>query len=282
MAPVRASALLIAILGCSRGSSPAQDAATYASVLASAGQDPEGELARCAGLADEATRGDCAAVVAIAAGRRTGDAAAWCDRVPAGKWRDECTFQAAERALTSAGAQDANRLCQDAGQYQADCVIHVWRPQLGRLVNGMGAADFGSRYAAAEQLYQQTVASVGASEGLETMYWLSFFGTGFRASGRVELARCAGLPAEGARRCEQAAAVLVTEPLEGLLRGRGLLSAFCALSPPRSTDVADLLGVAPSAALDAAVAAQQPMICGGGGGPSLSSGLRASPTGGGR
>ena len=145
----------------------------------------------------------------------------------------------------------------------------------------MGAPDFAARYTAAEQLFQQTAGQLGSAEGLESMFWLSFFGTGFHNSGAVDLSRCAPLPAQGQRRCEAAAAVLVTEPLEGLLRSAGQLETFCRLNPPRSADVAAMLGVSPSAALDDALREVQPMLCGGGAGPSLSSGLRTAPSNGG-
>ena len=272
-----ALALLLLAAGCDRAPSAAEDAATYAEVLARAGQDPERELARCAALTDPSMAGDCAAVVAVAAARARGDAGAWCARVPEGKWRDECQFQTAETALVREGAGAALSMCQGTGQFQADCVVHVWRPQLGRIIERMGAADFGARYPMADQLFEQTAAQLGGPEGLESMFWLSFFGTGFRNSGAVDLGRCAPLPAAGQRRCEAAAAVLVTEPLEGLLRQHGQLEAFCQLHPPRATDVAQLLGVAPSTALDQALLEVQPMLCGGGSGPSLSSGLRADP-----
>lgn len=83
-------------------------------------------------------------------------------------------------------------------------------------------------------------------------------------------------PEAGKSRCELTAAVMLTEPLERILRQQGLLQQFCALSPPRAQDVAGLLGVAPSAALDQALVEQQPMLCGAGGAPALSSGLRTS------
>lgn len=278
MPTLRAAALLLAYAACDRPSSPAQDAATYALVLANVGRDPDGDLARCATLSDEALAGDCAAVVAVAAAKQGGDAAAWCARVPAGKWRDECSFQTAEQAFARASPDAAVGLCQQAGAYEADCLVHLWRPQLGRLMEGMGPGELAARYEAADQLYQHTARQARDQEILESMFWLSYFGTGLRAGGPVDPSRCATLPEQGARRCEVAVAVLQTEPLERILRARDQLAAFCALSPPRAQDVAGLLGVVPSAALNQALQDQQPMICGQGG-TALSGGLRTSPGG---
>lgn len=265
----------LAAVACARESDPARDVAIYSEILANAGQDPESELARCAALGDEDLAADCAAVVATAAAHRTGDTG-WCARAPAGKWRDECSFQTAERALSTTGAAAAASLCQQSGAFEADCVVHVWRPQLGNLVQGMGSADFAARYPAAEALYQQTAAQVRDQRALEATFWHSFFGSGFRNAGAIEPERCQGLPEAGQARCELTAAVMLTEPLERILRQQGLLQQFCNLSPPRAQDVAGLLGVAPSAALDQALVEQQPMLCGASGGPALSSGLRTS------
>lgn len=267
--------LSLLLAACAPTPTAAEDVTAYAAIVGEAGQDPRAELERCARLADAGLRGDCAAVVATAAARADGQVQRWCAEVPAGIWRDECLFRGAEGRLTQGGSAPAAALCQQAGSFAEDCMVHVWRPQLGRIVQGMGAEGFAARYPAAEQLYQQTVAQAGASESLERMYWLAFFGSGFQADGRIDLDRCAALPAEGARRCQDAAALMLTEPLEGLLRARGQLATFCASHPPRSLDVAGLLGIPASEALDRALSAQQPMICGTGDArPALGAGLR--------
>ncbi len=274
MRPTRLFASALALAACQREASLAEDAARYSEILAEVGQDPPGALVRCLGLSDEGLRGDCAAVAAVAAARASGDPS-WCQRVPEGRWRDECGFQVAEAALSSQGSGRAASLCQQAGAYAADCLVHVWRPELGRLTNGMGPEQLAARYPSAEQLYARTVSQAGASEALESSFWLAFFGTAFRAAGRVEPARCATLPDPGPRRCQDAIALLQTEPLEGLLRRSGQLQAFCAGDPDVSAS-ARLLGVEPSDALGRALRSQQPMICGAGG-AALGGALRPSP-----
>lgn len=268
---------LLLATACGDPSSPSQDVTTYAEVIASAGQDPERELKRCETLGDAELRADCAAVVAVAAARRDGQVSRWCGRVPEGRWRDECTFQAAESALVTSGSQAAAALCQRSGQFAADCLVHVWQPQLGRITDRMGTQQFGTRYSAADALYQRSLSQVGDTPAFETAFWFSFFGAGFRNGGRVDMGTCEGLPELGRQRCQRAAALLLTEPLEGILRSRGQLQAFCSQSNPDTELAAALLGIQPSEALDQALAAQQPMICGGGGVPALSAGLRTTP-----
>jgi len=63
----------------------------------------------------------------------TEGAAASCARIEAGKWRDECLFQAAEvvplRAeqggLSAPAVQGATHLCLSAGRFRASCVSHL-------------------------------------------------------------------------------------------------------------------------------------------------------------
>lgn len=264
--------LALLLLACDPPSR-ADDMATYADILANAGQDPERELTRCEALGDQNLRGDCAAVVAVAAVKSRGEATRWCARVPEGRWRDECTFQAAEASLRSAGAVSAAGLCQQAGAFQADCVMHLWQPSLTRIVEGMDSGSFAARYDQAEALYQQTASQPGVLADFERRYWLSFFRAGFLADQRVEMRACLPLSVPGRARCEQAAALLLTASLEGALRAAGALSTFCALPKPGAADVASYLGTDPSPALDEAVRAQQPMLCGGGR-PALSGGQR--------
>lgn len=272
--------LSILLLACDgAGRSVAEDMAVYTEVLRTAGQDLEAELARCLALADPDLRGECAGVVALAALRAGGDPERWCAQVPEGKWRSECHFQAAELTLLSRDPAGAAALCQSAGAYRADCVMHLWQPRLSTIVSGMGPAQFGERYPRALQLYTQTASLTGVVADFEQRFWFSFFQAGFQAAGRVDMDACAALDPEGRARCEQAAALLLTAPLEGALRSRGALQRFCGQSAPSSSEIAGWLGTEPSPALDQALREQQPLICGAGRRPALNGGLRTTPPG---
>lgn len=262
---------LLLLTACG-GRSKGEEVSAYSATVASAGQDPASDMRRCLALSDADLRGDCAAVVAqraIAAGR---DPAAWCAQVPEGRWRSECQFQASEAAAQTQGAGAAAGLCQQAGAFQADCLMHLWQLPLSRLVAGMGSDGFGARYAQADALFQEARAVEGMPIDLEQRFWLSYFQSGFSSTGKVDLGACAGLPTQGGQRCEGAGALLLTEGLEGALRGAGRLESFCAGEAPGSAALAELLGVQPSAALDRAVADQQDAICGRGRRPMIRGG----------
>ena len=265
--------LLTLLLACG-GPNKADEVGLYSATVARAGQDPAAEMQTCLGLRDPELRGDCAGVVAITAARAGEDAATWCGQVPEGRWRSECQFQASEAAVQAHDTQDAAGLCDQAGAFQADCLMHLWQLPLTRMVEGMGRDAFAARYAGADRLFEQARAAPGVPADLERRFWLSFFQTGFANSGGVDLSACAALPAQGQQRCETAGALLLTEGLEAALRRDGRLEAFCAAQGPSSADVAGLLGTEPSPALDQAVAEQQGAICGAGRRPMIMGGRR--------
>lgn len=124
----RYALLVVASLAaCDRSPDPVPPAAErvrYLDALAMLPERPEAAIAACAGLGD-ALRGPCV-VAAVEAAPRHAEAAAWCDALPAGTWRDECRFQRAERTGDLAG-------CAEAGAFADDCRLHVWSQGLHRL-----------------------------------------------------------------------------------------------------------------------------------------------------
>lgn len=103
---------LLLLAGC--GPAPS-DPTLYTRALSAA--DGAAGWALCAELADDQDRGDCETAVAARFGYF-----ARCDEVAAGRWRDECWFEAAEaqaragdpvQALTSCGRGGFAKQCQD-------------------------------------------------------------------------------------------------------------------------------------------------------------------------
>jgi len=77
-------------------------------------------MAACLALADGDLAGDCALAVARQASRGAeGEQEAFCPRIPAGPWRDECWFEAAE-ARRRSDPDQAVALCQRAGAFRED------------------------------------------------------------------------------------------------------------------------------------------------------------------
>jgi hypothetical protein len=115
--------------------SPPPRAQVLHDAFTAAQEGGDAAFAGCAALADPDDRGFCE-LTATSATRQKGQPAD-CGRVTAGKWRDECVFEAADIASTVSDPADAVRQCKDAGQYRQDCVRHV-SVQAYRREGGLG------------------------------------------------------------------------------------------------------------------------------------------------
>ena len=111
--------LVLFALACS-SRPPLADPAAYTAALAAVAADPAAGVVRCRALSTEPERVDCigAAAEGLAATDPSG-AAALCDELPDGLWRDECGFQVAESTGDAAH-------CATAGRFAEDCRMHLW------------------------------------------------------------------------------------------------------------------------------------------------------------
>lgn len=87
-------------------------------------QAADGETDACLRIVDDSLRAECLAFVAeslaaadLQAGLRQ------CAAIPAGLWRDECSFLVCDAAAVSVA--DAKRCCADAGRYRNRCLGHA-------------------------------------------------------------------------------------------------------------------------------------------------------------
>lgn len=115
-----ASLCLIAHLWLGCGGGGPSDAEHYAAALGAA------DAARCGRVRAAATRDEClsAVAVALARARNAEGATAACAQLSSGsRWRDECHFSLADELGLVGSA--AVQTCQQAGQYQQDCINHA-------------------------------------------------------------------------------------------------------------------------------------------------------------
>lgn len=109
-------------LGCGSAAPQPSEAALYTQALSGAGLDTEERLALCARLQKPDRQAECIAGVVHASALPEDTR---CDRIPAGRWRDECWFKLAERRGPRLSPEDAAAACVRAGDYMRPCVGHV-------------------------------------------------------------------------------------------------------------------------------------------------------------
>lgn len=119
---VRSGAVVVGTFLAACSGSPSE-AEVFRSAFVAAQVGDEAGLVACAALGSPADRGFCE-LTAVAAARGRG-LPVDCTRISAGKWRDECFFDAADIASNVGDPADAVRQCREAGEFRIDCVRHV-------------------------------------------------------------------------------------------------------------------------------------------------------------
>lgn len=140
---------------------PAADRAAFLEIAALAAPDPDATLPRCAALAHPDLAGECALIVADRASRRDGEPGRWCERVPEGRWRDECAFVAAEHWERGGDVDRAVASCARAGAFADRCVFHLWQRDVLRGQRGLDPTDYAGSVAAGERVYAAWAARIG-------------------------------------------------------------------------------------------------------------------------
>ncbi len=251
---------LILLAACAN--SPADDIGTYARLVGLESPQPA-DLEACGRLADPNLAGDCALALSqrVAAQEKT-SLSEWCDEVPAGVWRYECWFQAAELERRRGREAEAAENCRSSGPFLNDCAQHLWQTRVHRLIQSNGKApDFVGKLARAEQLYGEWAPHLAETSDLETRFWNKYYQNGFESAGRIDLAWCDGLPEAHAPRCLTAARDLVIREMAPNLDRNSAWSAFCAMEKPTSAEVARWFRLTPSEPLDALVQERQALLC---------------------
>ncbi|MBN1336215.1 MAG: hypothetical protein JXB39_09665 [Deltaproteobacteria bacterium] len=239
--------LLAAILwggACSRDPARAQtDRETYVALLRSSDTPIAERMDRCLELADPALRSDCALVTAEAAPRQgAGRIEAWCDRVPAGTWRDECWFQASEQARRAGDWMRALALCRETGPFSTDCRQHLWQLALHASVPPEGPAGFATHLETAREVFERFRPLLAEDPEFEERFWLRWFQEGFEQGLGLDVSACDPLPVRDAARCRLAATHVYRTRLDrSLLTSAPSLAGFCDRATKDPT-VAGVLG----------------------------------------
>lgn len=246
----------LCLLGCSGGSSD-QDRANYTAVLSSP-RPPEDALRRCAEIVDPALAGDCALVVVAQAP----EPGALCESVPAGMWREECWFLAAEATNRSGDALSAAGLCQKSGRFALDCAQHLWQTPVHGLIHGPGAVAFGEVIPKAEALYAAWAPMMVEQTDFEQRFWSKFFGNGFEGQGSpVDLDWCTPLSPARQEACITAGIAYYAREIGPSVERAGGLEAMCALDEPDVAALSVWLTAAPDPRLDSEAARRAVEIC---------------------
>jgi hypothetical protein len=210
----------------------------------------------CAALRDPALAGDCGLVVAQ---RRleSGEAPeAACASVPAGTYRSECWFVAAEAAAARDLDGRAAALCRRAGALNEDCAQHLWQGALHALTRRPGG-DLVALTGSAERLHRRWAGLLAWTTDFDARFWAQAF-QGAALSGGFDPARCGVLTHPAAGRCEAAMVELFSRELAPALARAGV--ELCAL-PPTAEAAAPYLRAAPHPAFGAVVRARQDEVC---------------------
>lgn len=239
----------------------AREIARYEAVIGNADIAPAEGLGRCATLSDPYLAGDCALqVVTVEAHRPNGRPDRWCDRVPAGVWRDECWFVSAESWRRRRDEKRAAALCTKAGVFKNDCGQHLWQNVASRLARG-GPSTFARQLPQAERLYDHWAPMLAASTDFDDRFWLRFYQAGFESVHSVDLSWCDALPADAAKRCVHAGKAWLQREIGPRLDRAHARDTFCALSAPTIADVNSWVAARPDPRLDAVVAERHVALC---------------------
>jgi len=238
----------------------AQDRATYQALVSDRRVEPAAGFQACAQIVDPTLAGDCALHVASVEARRpSGRPARWCGEVPAGVWRDECWFVAAEQANRGGRAQEAADFCQKSQAFVDDCAQHLWQSEVRALVHRQGSRGFAHAIPAAQAVHARWQPLLGEQTDFEQRFWVKFFQNGFEGQGGfVDLAHCdalAALDPVHASRCVDAGVQLYDRDLDPRLSRSG--TALCALTEGEagwSTTLLQWVPSLPDPRLDAVVA----------------------------
>lgn len=246
------------------GGTPAQDVERYTALVSQREPDPARDLPACAELQDPNLAGDCALVVAQRGATARKEApGAWCDEVPAGVWRSECWFQAAEVERRRGREEVAAAHCRESGPFINDCAQHLWQTRVHALIRPKDGRppEFAAKLSKAAAIYAEWAPLLGSDTDLESRFWTKYYQNGFEGVGHVTVAWCDGLPPDHRARCVEAAGELVVRELAPNLDRTGAWASFCALQPATSTNTALWLRLDPSPELDAVIAERQKALC---------------------
>jgi len=120
----------VALMGCGISPEPPSDVIAeqdrYLAILQDSEQPSSSAMASCYSLVDDYLRGDCALAVSRRA-MSPGSEVAWCLKVPAGIWQDECWFQSAESAAMRHNYSLAQTLCSSSGRFSRQCEFHLFQ-----------------------------------------------------------------------------------------------------------------------------------------------------------
>lgn len=174
----------------------------------------EDRIANCLELGDPELAGDCAhAVVHWAVTRSDGDPIVLCPQVPAGLWRAECWFEAAE-ATKRKSKQRALELCDRADPFRDDCQQHLWQGQLKAMVDRSGPHGFAQQLAPAQALHDTWAALLPDNPDHSLRFWRRFYQAGLGGMIPLDLAVCEHLPDIHRERCLEAGVAGWLEHLE--------------------------------------------------------------------
>ncbi|MFT5684873.1 MAG: hypothetical protein ACI8RZ_005818 [Myxococcota bacterium] len=248
--------MLIILAGCSSGSAD-RDRSLYAEVLRTP-VPAEDALRRCQEITDSALSGDCALVVVAQAG----DPGALCGDVPAGMWREECWFLAAEATNRDGDALGAAALCQRSGRFALDCAQHLWQTPVHTLIHGPGADAFVEVLPKAEALYAAWLPIMGEQTDFSERFWTKFFGNGFEGQPPpIDLGWCAPLSADHQAACVSAGVAHYSREIGPSVERAGGLEAMCALQTPGAAALSEWLAAVPDPRMDAEAARRVVEIC---------------------
>ena len=191
------------MVACDSGPpSRADDARTYAAVLAEPSEDASEDLGRCGLIGDPTVAGECVLVVVQRmAEQGKSPPEDGCSLVTEQPWANECWFLAAEHWGKRGDTERAAALCAKAGTFSEDCAQHLWQDDMYALVRRQGSRVLPKRLARAQQIHDQWAPVMAGTSDFSPRYWRRFYEVAFEPDRPLDVAICEELPPQHRQLC---------------------------------------------------------------------------------
>jgi hypothetical protein len=233
--------LLLSLLGCGeRG--PDADWKIYTQIVQKRPAVAE-DLPRCTALADLTLAGDCALSVVLSLTEQDGTGLHMrCGKVPAGVWRAECRFIAAERARSAGKVKLAIRLCEQTDSFASDCAFHLWQRAMRTLAQRIVLQSMAEQQPKMRSLHSRWFERVGHFSGFSAIYWRKLFRAIWDGVYLIDPDICSQLDPDIEPHCLLGARIHLDHAIRASLREESWKQHFCAGTAPSVAELKHIPG----------------------------------------
>ena len=172
----------------------------------------------CPAQVDPEALGECVTAAMRSANSVDG---ATCDRIPPGRWREECHFVIAENRAARGDRWGALAACGNAGDFLQECLYHSWTRELQAVILADPKAPLTDVLSAARDrvAYWGQLETAGPDQGARV--WGDFWYFWWLHHRPASLSACDALPPADRDPCRVGTAAFVERALTDRLRCEG-------------------------------------------------------------